>query len=97
MPSSLDPQALFAWCRIPTGELENHPQAKVKTKILPVPDDVHRYIADDMLEEIKRNNAAGRPTRWILPCGPTRQYPYFIKAVNECRRLVYAAQEPQAA
>jgi glucosamine-6-phosphate deaminase len=85
MLSSLDPQTLFAWCRIPTGELENHSQVKVKTKILPTPDDVHRFIADDMLEELRRNNAAGKPTRWILPCGPTRQYPYFIKAINEQR------------
>jgi glucosamine-6-phosphate deaminase len=85
MPSALDPETLFVWCRIPTSELENHPQAKVKIKIMPAPDDVHRFIADDMLEELKRNNAEGQPTRWILPCGPTRQYLYFLKAVNEQR------------
>ena len=36
-----------------------------------------------MVEEIKRNNAEGRLTRWILPCGPMKQYGYFIKTVNE--------------
>ena len=38
-----------------------------------------------MADEVKANNALGKPTRWILPCGPTKQYPYFIKYVNEER------------
>jgi glucosamine-6-phosphate deaminase len=83
MTSTIDPQALFEWCRIPAGELENHPQARVPVKILEKPDDVHRFIARDMADEILRNNAAGQPTRWILPCGPTGQYPHFIRMVNE--------------
>ncbi len=85
MPSFIDPDQLFQWCRIPTDQLENHPQAKVKIKILPAPDDVHRWTARQMADEVKANNAAGRPTRWILPCGPTKQYPYFVQMVNEER------------
>jgi glucosamine-6-phosphate deaminase len=85
MSSDIDPQALFAWCSIPTDQLEGNPNAKVPIRILPTPDDVHRLIAGMMVEEIKANNAAGRPTRWILPAGPMRQYPYFAKAVNEER------------
>lgn len=38
-----------------------------------------------MLEELESNNSAGQPTRWILPCGPTRHYPYFIEVVNKKR------------
>jgi glucosamine-6-phosphate deaminase len=38
-----------------------------------------------MVEEVKQNNALSKPTRWILPCGPTKQYPYFIKFINEER------------
>lgn len=85
MTSFIDPQSLFEWCQIPVNELENHPLAKVRIQILDTPDDVHRYIAQIMADEIKQDNALGKPTRWILPCGPTKQYPYFIKIVNEQR------------
>ncbi len=85
MPSYIDHEALFAWCRIPTAELENHPDARIKIRILPKPDDVHRWTADEMVAEVKTNSEAGRPTRWILPAGPTGQYPYFIHKVNETR------------
>ncbi len=80
--SMIDPRQLFEWCRIPVEELENHPAARVPIKILGTPDEVHRWVARDMADEVKSNNAAGRPTRWILPCGPTKQYPYFADIVN---------------
>jgi glucosamine-6-phosphate deaminase len=38
-----------------------------------------------MVDEVKRNNAQKRPTRWILPCGPTGQYPYFLQYIHEER------------
>jgi glucosamine-6-phosphate deaminase len=79
------PQQLFEWCKIPAQELTNHPKAKVPIRILPTPADVHREIAETMLEEVKANNAAGKPTRWILPCGPRGQYPTFIDTVNRER------------
>jgi glucosamine-6-phosphate deaminase len=82
MTSTIDPRQLFEWCRIPAEELENHPEARVRIRILDTPDDVHRWTARDMADEVKANNAAGRPTRWILPCGPTKQYPYFAQVVN---------------
>lgn len=85
MTSRINPEELFAWCRIPTEGLESHPKAKVPIKILPVPDDVHRWAARTMADEVKANNTSGKPTRWILPCGPTKQYPYFLKYVNEER------------
>jgi len=82
MTSRIDPEALAAWCRVPTEALEGHPQAKVRIKVLAAPEDVHRWAARDMADEVKANNAAGRPTRWILPCGPTRQYPLFAEIVH---------------
>lgn len=78
-------EELFAWCRIPAEELPTHPQAKVKLKIVPTPQDVYQVFADTLLEEVKTNNAAGRPTRWILPCGPRGEYPLFIARVNQER------------
>ena len=74
---------LFSWCQVPASELEGHPQAKVPIQVLPTPDDVHRAAARMMADEVIANNSKEMPTRWILPCGPTKQYPYFSKIVNE--------------
>jgi glucosamine-6-phosphate deaminase len=79
------PEQLFEWCKIPAEELTGHPQAKVPIRIVPTPVDVYREIAETMLAEVKVNNAAGRPTRWILPCGPRGQYGIFIETVNRER------------
>jgi glucosamine-6-phosphate deaminase len=78
-------QQLFEWCKVPPQELSSHPRAKVKLKVVPKPSDVHQDIADTMIDEIKRNNAANKPTRWILPCGPRGQYPIFTERVNRER------------
>jgi glucosamine-6-phosphate deaminase len=80
--STLDPRQLYDWCRIPVDQLETHPDAKISISVLETADDVHRWVARDMADEVKANNAAGRPTSWVLPCGPTRQYPYFLEYVN---------------
>ena len=85
MPSFIDPDALFEWCRIPADQLERHPDAKIRIEILENSEAVHRWAANDMAEEVKRNNAAGEPTRWILPCGPTQQYTYFAEIINRER------------
>lgn len=85
MTSQIDSQKLFEYCRIPVEQLESHPLAKVKIKVLDAPEDVHRWFAQDMIEEIVRNNTKNNPTRWILPCGPTKQYGFFIQTVNTQR------------
>jgi glucosamine-6-phosphate deaminase len=82
MSSSIDPEKLFQWCQIPLDQLENHPDAKVKIRILDTPEDVHQKIARMMADEVKENNIKGLPTRWILPCGPTKQYAHFAQIVN---------------
>jgi glucosamine-6-phosphate deaminase len=38
-----------------------------------------------MADELKERNAAGEPTRWILPVGPKAQYPLLAKICNEER------------
>lgn len=75
-------QELYAWCKIPPEELPNHPDAKVRFRIVPTPKDVHEDIATTMIDELKANNSANKPTRWILPCGPRGQYPIFTEEVN---------------
>lgn len=78
-------QQLFSWCKIPAEELPNHPDLKVKLRILPKPEDIHEDIASTMIEELKSNNLANRATRWILPCGPRGQYAIFTDRVNRER------------
>lgn len=85
MPSFINPQELFEWCHVPPEELEYHPKARFKIQIVPTPDDVYRWCAREMLDEVIANNQADKPTRWILPCGPKGQYPYFIQWVHEQR------------
>ncbi len=83
MTSTINKEKLFEYLRIPVNELENHPDAKVKLRIFKEKDEVHRWTAQDMIDEVKANNAANRATSWILPCGPTKHYHYFTSWVNE--------------
>ena len=45
--------------------------------------EVHFEYALEMLEEIVKNNLAGKKTVFICPCGPIEQYPIFARLVNE--------------
>ena len=75
-------EQLFQWCNIPPEALPDHPQAKVKLKILPTAAAIYDDLANTMVDELRRNNELKNPTRWILPCGPRGQYPVFIEKVN---------------
>ncbi len=66
MTSTLNPEKLFEICRIPVEQLEQRPGLKIKFKLVETPEQVHRWAAQDMAEEVKRNNAAGLPTREIV-------------------------------
>lgn len=44
---------------------------------------VFNSMAEEMAEEIKKNNAAGKRTVFICPVGPVGQYPHFVRMVNE--------------
>jgi glucosamine-6-phosphate deaminase len=54
-----------------------------RIRVVPAPEDVHREFARAIASEIARNNKAGRPTRLILPVGPTAHYPALAKLCNE--------------
>lgn len=47
--------------------------------------ELHQHLADSVFQEIRRNNQAGRPTRLILPVGPTGQYPILARLLNQAR------------
>lgn len=45
--------------------------------------EVFRQMAQQMVDEIEKNNLAGRHTVFICPVGPVGQYPCFVDMVNE--------------
>ena len=72
---------------IPTDELPKH--TTIPITVLGDLDQFHKHLARHMADTIIANNKAGRPTSFILPVGPTGQYPEFAKIVNveriDCR------------
>ena len=44
--------------------------------------EVYYEYAVQMIDEIRQNNAQGKRTVMILPCGPVNQYPIFARLVN---------------
>jgi len=45
-------------------------------------DTLHQHFAETIADEIKSNNAKGRPTKLILPVGPVGQYPILIDMIH---------------
>ncbi len=85
MVSRIDYKDLYEWCQVPVSKLENHPDLKIKLLIFDTKEEVIQWAAEDLVKEVKKNNEERKPTRWILPCGPTRQYPIFTDIVNKER------------
>ncbi len=44
---------------------------------------VFSSMAQEMVQEIEKNNGEGKKTVFICPVGPVGQYPYFVDMVNE--------------
>ena len=61
--------------------------ANTKIPLTVVKDDAAAFsgLAMDMAAEIEKNNAAGKCTVFIVPVGPTGQYPIFVDYVNKNR------------
>lgn len=83
MSSTMNTEKLFAYCRIPVEELENHPDSRIKIRIHNTAQEVDQHAADMMIEEVIRNNRENKPTRWVLPCGFHEQNRLFVSRVNK--------------
>jgi glucosamine-6-phosphate deaminase len=57
-------------------------RARLPLTVLPDRAAVYAWLARCMADELAANNAAGRPTRWILPVGPKGQYPRLAEITN---------------
>jgi glucosamine-6-phosphate deaminase len=59
--------------------------SNITFKTVPTEWDVYFDMALVMLDEIMKNNAAGKKTVMIVPVGPTNQYPILARLVNQLR------------
>jgi glucosamine-6-phosphate deaminase len=59
--------------------------ARTGVRLFPSVDAMLDFMAGSMAEELRRNNAAGAPTRWILPVGPVTQYFRLVEIANRER------------
>jgi len=81
MPDIL-PKDLAAWCAVPAARLTDHPGRKAKFRMVKDYAEMGRVMAREVVDVIKANNAAGKPTRAIIPCGPTAWYRPWAEQVN---------------
>lgn len=72
---------LLKWCSIPVEELAKH-NPRVAFEVVETREEMGRKMAAELVEEVKKNNAAGRITRAIIPCGPMSWYEPFAQIVN---------------
>jgi glucosamine-6-phosphate deaminase len=80
----VDPRALERWCRIPVDELDRH-GPRVPFRIVADGAEMGRLMARELADLIDANNANGRPTRAIVPCGPSGWYAAWTDEVNRRR------------
>lgn len=62
------------------GAVEREAQGKLR--VLPDVPALHLHFAEAIAAELEGNNAAGMPTRLILPLGPKGQYPFLAEICN---------------
>jgi glucosamine-6-phosphate deaminase len=60
-------------------------RGKVPLDVVPTLDALYQRMADDVVEEVRRNNGRSRPTVLILPVGPIEQYERIVELVNRGR------------
>ena len=83
--SHVHPRDLYEWCSIPVEELVGHPDLRVRVRLVQDSDEMGQLMAGELIQVIEANNADGRPTRAIIPCGPKCWYAPFTEMVNERR------------
>jgi len=80
--TTIDPKDLFEWCRIPVSELARH-KPRVPFRLVADSEEMGRLMARELVDLISENNERGRPTRAVVPCGPSSWYGPWTQAVNE--------------
>ena len=83
MTTNITPKDILEWCRIPYTELEKHPRRKIPFRICRDSADMGQIMARELVEIIQADNAQGKVTHAILPCGPVCWYKPFTDLVNK--------------
>lgn len=73
---------LLEWCRIPVDQLSDHPGLRCRLRLVPDSVAMGLTMAQELVDLIEVNNGLERPTRAIIPCGPTCWYKPFTELVN---------------
>jgi glucosamine-6-phosphate deaminase len=82
MSDHVRPQDLLEWCRIPVEQLVGHPKLRVPFRIVEDSAQMGRVMARELVDLIETNNTQRRPTRAIVPCGPSPWYAPWTELVN---------------
>lgn len=81
--SHVNNRDLYNWCKIPAAELPGHPNLRVPFRLVGDSDnEMGQLMAREFVDLINENNILKRPTRAIVPCGPTCWYAPFTEMVN---------------
>jgi glucosamine-6-phosphate deaminase len=73
---------LYRWCKVRVADLLDHPELRVKFRIVRDSAEMGLLMAEDLIRVIEDNNQQGRPTSAIIPCGPNCWYAPYTKLVN---------------
>jgi len=73
---------LYRWCKIPAGELPDHPDLRARFRVVRDSAEMGNLMAEELVSLIAANNERGLPTRAIIPCGPSCWYAPYTKLVN---------------
>ena len=76
---------LYRWCRVPGRELPNHPESRVRFRMVRDSAEMGALMARELVEVIETNNRQNQPTRAIVPCGPSCWYAPFTQLVNSSK------------
>ena len=75
-------EQLFDAYRIGPDELSGHPRLRVAFRMVEDSAEMGQLMAEELANLIAANNADSRPTRAIIPCGPSCWYAPWCKLVN---------------
>ncbi len=82
MSEHVDRRQLYEWCRIPAEELPGHPRLRLPFRLVADSREMGGLMARELADLVEGNNRDGRPTRAIVPCGPSGWYAPWTELVN---------------
>ncbi len=77
------PEQLYEWCKIPVSQLEEHKNLKIPFRICDDTEAMGDLMARELVDVIIADNALGKTTRAIIPCGPSCWYKPFTDLINK--------------